>query len=272
MAHQHHADVLAQVAKTAWLPAPDLVAGLTLGSLTDVRVSQNGMWVSDPVADLGLALVEVDAVNAPGLYYVSIVPAAAGTLFVSFTYLAQRYEYTLSVQEPAFSDAGLEGDYTATITDGTDPVQGARVTVYDAAGTALVTRGVTDANGEVTFYGLPVGVYQLRAFKDGIDFSGINPTLVTVVASDAAAPILEEALPSTFSIGDWLVILGRLFDPADTQVVFGAEATVAPSHVNAAGTAVLVQVPGGLTNTVIPLQVAKASGTVLSNILTVVRT
>ena len=272
MAHDHHADILGRGGEQLWIPFPNSTTGIVIGDLLNLQVSTNGSRVADPVADLGLTLFEVDSVNQPGMYYLRLTPDTAGTLFVRFTHGAHNFDFTLSIQGALFSDDGLEGDYTVTIDDGTDPVQGAQVTVYDAAGTALVARGITDANGDVTFYGLPVGNYQVRAFKSGVDFSAINPTTITVVASSGAAPIIEEAFPGTISIGDHLVILGRLFDPADTQVLFGAEATVAPVSVNAAGTAILVEVPVGLTNTIIALRVAKASGTILSNIFTVVRT
>jgi hypothetical protein len=272
VASDYQAYLLASVGSDVWVPFPEKVAGLTLGDLDDLEVSTNGVAFLDPVAEIGLTLFEVDSVNQPGMYYLRLVPDRAGYLFLRFRHTAHEFEYAISVQDPPFSDAGLEGDYTVTIDDGVDPVQGAQVTVYDAAGTKLIQRGTTDAAGQVTFYGLPVGNYQVRAFKEGVDFSAINPTTITVVASDSAAPIIDEALPTTVSIGDSMVILGRLFDPADTQVMFGSEATVAPTSVNAAGTAILVEVPAGLTNTVIALRVTKAGGTLLSNIVTVVRT
>tara|TARA_R110002126_G_scaffold43113_2_gene123810 strand:+ start:61 stop:876 length:816 start_codon:yes stop_codon:yes gene_type:complete len=271
MAHDHHAEVGGKVGETLWIPLPDDTAALLIGSYT-VEVSANGVADLVPVTTLGLALTEVDNVNQVGMYYLSLVPVQAGSLFLKLTRGGFDYEFTVTVAEADFSDAGLEGDYVVTIDDGTDAVQGAQVTLYDAAGTALVQRATTDALGEVTFYSLPVGNYQVRAFKAGVDFTSINPSTITVVASDTAAPVIDEILPATFSIGGYIVILGRLFDPADTMVVFGAEATVAPSSVNAAGTAILVLVPGGLTNTIIAMQVSKAANTIFSNVVTAVRT
>ncbi len=154
------------------------------------------------------------------------------------------------------------------------PQQGAVVRVFDAAGTAFVTRGVTDAAGEVTFT-LPVGNYQIRAFKDGVDFSAINPTTITVTPTAEAAPIIDEVLPTEASIGDVIAIVGRLFDPT-SQVLFGAEATVAADHVNTEGTVILVTVPT-LTGTTFALRVDKPdpanlpSGKLLSNSVTWVR-
>jgi hypothetical protein len=273
VAHDYHAELKGVVGEDLWVPLPlGAATGAVVGDLVDLQVASNGARVADPATDLGLVMSEVDSVNQAGLYFFRLQPVEAGTLFIRFTYATLEYEFTIGVADPDFSDAGLEGDYTVTIDDGTDPVQGASVTLYDAAGTKLIQRGTTDAAGQVTFYGLPIGNYQVRAFKEGVDFSAINPTTITVVASDGAAPIIDEAFPGTISIGDHLVILGRLFDPADTQVLFGSEATVAPVEVNAAGTAILVEVPAGLTNTIIALRVAKASGTLLSNIFTVVRT
>ena len=271
MAHDHHADLQGQAAETLWIPVPLAATGVVIGDLTALYVSTNAAEVVDPVTDLSLALTEVEPTNQPGVYFLSLVPDTAGTTFIRFTHGGFDFEYTIGVAEPAYSDTALEGDYTVTAEDGVGAVAGATVTVYDAAGTKLIQRGTSDGSGDVTFYGLPIGNYQARAHKDGVDFSGINPTTITVVATDDEAPFISELLPSTFSIGDYIVILGRFFSPDSTMVLFGAEATVAPASVNAAGTAILVLVPGGLTNTIIPMRVSKP-GILYSNIATAVRT
>lgn len=253
------------------IPLPDSAAGLVLGNYLET-VSENGGYVADPVADLGLALLEVDSIDAPGLYQLQLSPRSVGTLFVQLVRGADRFLYTVQVSEPTFSDATLEGDYTVTVDDGGGPVPGATVRVFDAAGTRLVQRGVSDALGQVTFYGLSTGNYQVRTSKDGVDFSSVNPTAITVTPNQNEAPVLDDALPLEGSIGDVLALTGRFFDPDDTQVRFGAEATVAADHVNAAGTVLLVTVPA-LTGTVFALRVDKEDPTapparLLSNSLT----
>lgn len=61
-------------------------------------------------------------------------------------------------------------DYTVTIEDADDtPVQDAQVDVYttnEPDNTVFVTKGTTDANGEVVFY-LPDGTYYYWAYKRG---------------------------------------------------------------------------------------------------------
>jgi hypothetical protein len=237
------------------IPLPDSATGLVLGNYLET-VSENGVFVGDPVVDLGLGLLEVDSVDAPGLYQLQLTPRVAGTLYVQLVRGGDRFMYTVQVSEPTFSDAALEGDYTVTVDDGSGPVPGAIVRVFDAAGTRLVQRGVSDALGQVTFYGLPTGNYQVRAYKDGVDFSSVNPTTITVVPNQNELPVASEVLPVEGSIGEVLVVSGTFFDPDDMQVQFGAEATVAADYVNAAGTLLLVTVPT-LTGTVFALRVDK---------------
>jgi hypothetical protein len=275
MAHNHHANLIATAGLPVLIPFPNDAAGVVLADiLTDMRVNTNGQPFNDPVVDVGMSLIEVDSVNQPGMYYLRLTPPQAGILFIDFTHGGHTFDYTISVQDQPLPDASLEGEYVVTVDDGVAPVQGALVRVFDAAGTRFITRGTTDALGQVTFT-LPVGNYQVRAFRDGYDFSSINPTTITVTASESAAPVLVEVLPTTASIGDTIALVGRLFTQ-DSQVVFGAEATVAADYVNAAGTVLLVTVPT-LVGTVFPLRVDKPDpanlplGKLLSNSVTWVR-
>jgi len=260
-----------------WVPFPaGVVTGITLGDLTSLQVSENGQAVDDPVVDLGLALFEVDDVGQPGVYFFRITPSQAGTLFFRFTW-GGTYEYVVNTAEDHLSDASLEGDYTVTVEDGLGPVEAATVRVYDAAGTHLVQRGVTDSAGEVTFYGLLVGTYQTRVFKEGYDFSAINPTSIYVTPDEGEAPHLEEVLPVEASIGDVIALHGTFFNPDDTRVHFGAEAAVDADVINVGGTLLLVEFPVGVTATVVALRVSKPdpahlpSGRLYSNIVTLVR-
>jgi hypothetical protein len=255
-------------------PVPHDTTGLLLGGFT-VLVAVNGEQVATPVATIGLALTEVDDALAPGLYYISFTPDREGTYYLRLSHTGDTYEYVVTVTEPAWADASLEGDYTLTVTDGLAVVEGATVRVYNAAGTRLVTRGISDAGGEVTFYGLPVGQYQVRVSKSGMDFSSINPTTITVVANADEAPIITDITPATVSIGDWIAIRGDYLGPATTEVLFSGT-TVSAAHVSADGRLVLVQVPVGLTTTALPIRVLKddpndpPSGQLMSNIYTVI--
>jgi hypothetical protein len=276
MAHDHHDQLRGSVGTPLFIPMPNDNTGIVIGDLLSMEVGVNGLYVATPIAALSMVLLEVDAINAPGLYFLRMTPQQEGQYFIHFTHGAHDFEYSIEVARLETSDASLEGEYVLTVEDGVGAVQGAVVRVFDAAGSSFVTRGTTDSNGEVVFT-LPVGNYQIRAFKDGVDFSAINPTTITVTATDSAAPIIYEALPITGSIGDVIAVVGSLFDPT-SQVVFGTEATVAADHVNPSGTVLLVTVPVGLTVTAIPLQVDKPDpanqplGKLFSNTVTWVRT
>jgi hypothetical protein len=269
------ADFRSSVGATLWLPISGSTTGSVIGDLAPIEAAVDGQYIATPETALGMSLVEVDSVNAPGLYFLRVIPTQEGQLFIRFTYATVDYEYNIEVSRLESSDATLEGEYTVTVEAPTGtPQQGAVVRVFDAAGTSFVTRGTTDANGDVTFT-LPVGNYQIRAFKDGVDFSAMNPTTITVTATESAAPIIDEVLPVEGSIGDVIAVIGKLFDQT-SQVYFGAEATVAADHVNPEGTVLLVTVPT-LTGTIFALRVDKPdpanlpSGKLLSNSATWVR-
>lgn len=255
MAHEFMSDLQAFTGEQLSFVLPELATGLLTTDLDAVLVVNAGSYVADPVTDLSLALTEVDGTNAPGIYQLSLVPDVEGVLYLRITEAGVEYEYTIQVSAKRPSDPTLEGEYVLTVEDGVGAVEGAVVRVFDAAGTRFITRGTTDAFGNVTFT-LPIGNYQIRAFKDGTDFSAINPTTITVTATELTAPILDEVLPLQGSIGDVLVLSGSLFEPTDMQVQFGAEATVAADYVNLAGTLLLVTVPT-LTGTVFSLRVDK---------------
>ena len=251
------------------------VAGVVLGDLVTLEVASNGQLVTDPVTDLGLTLVEVSAGSAPGFYFLQLTPVDEGALAIRFSYGGTDYEYMYQVSpDLQLFDAELEGEHVFTEEDGVSVVQGAVVRVFDAAGTRFITRGVTDALGHVTFT-LPIGNYQVRVFKDGFDFSAINPTTIAVTPTASAAPILTEVLPVEASIGDTIALVGHLFDET-SEVMFGAEDTVAADYVNPAGTVILVTVPT-LTGTTFALRADKLdpanplTGRLISNSVTWVR-
>jgi hypothetical protein len=272
MAHDHHDYLQSHVGAPLFIPMPDTTTGAVIGDLTSLEVGVDGAYVATPIVALAMALLEVDSINAPGLYFLRVTPEQEGQYFIQFTHGAHNFEYSIQVSRLAAPDATLEGEYTLTVEApiGT-PQQGALVRVFDAAGSAFVTRGTTDANGDVTFT-LPIGNYQVRMFKDGVDFSALNPTTITVTATESAAPIVDEVLPITGSTGDTVVLIGKLFDQT-SQVLFGAEDTVVADFVNPSGTVLLVTVPA-LAGTVFALRVDKPdpanppTGKLLSNSVT----
>jgi hypothetical protein len=278
MAHSLSVDVVkATEGVEIKLPLPESITGQTLADFAEVLVVNDGLYVANPETDLGLALDEVDSINAPGFYIVRITPDRTGTLYVHLRHSSHDFDYTIQVSESeAVSDPSLEGEFTITVNDGTDPVQGAVVRIFEAGGTLLVTRGTTDALGELTV-SLPIGTYQYRVFKDGYDATDVNPTIFVVQPNDDVSPVISELVPDTASIGDVIAVQGGFFaDAADAEVEFGAEATVAADFVSGDRKVLLVTVPT-LTGTIIPIRVSKPdpanlpSGKLYSNTLTLVR-
>jgi len=137
--------------------------GLTLASpnLT-LQVIQNGIRIADPVATLGLVMTEIDNVNAPGFYTLTLAPAAAGdlTVFMGYTGGAaspgfwQWDVFTNDLSDLATLLAAYTGAATATITveDAlAAPIANVAVDIYAADDTTLVVSGlVTNALGVVT--------------------------------------------------------------------------------------------------------------------------
>lgn len=234
------------------------LTGLTLSSIDDIRAA-DGLTVIDIEDDLDAEWAEVNSTQIPGLYVLTLIPRRVGETFIRITEGAHVVEFTLQSTlsvPPMVADPSLEADYTFTVKVGTTPIPDATVRVYDTNGTTLVTRGVTDIAGKVTF-ALGVGQYQVRVNKVGYDFTASNPTPITVLANDNVAPQLDEVLPATGSIGDPISLIGNFFSDADTEIVFGAEATVAADFVDARRRVAMVTVPPGLTAVAIPVRVRK---------------
>ena len=277
MAHSIAIAVEAVEGQEIKLPLEE-ITGQTLVDFSEVTVINDDVYVADPATALGLTLTEVDSVNAPGFYMVAVTPSKPGTLHIHMVRATFTFDYTLYVKaaEPV-SDPSLEGEFTITVNDGADPVQGAVVRIFNAGGTLLVTRGTTNAAGELKV-SLPVGTYEYRVYKDGFDATSVNPTVFTVQPNDDISPLLEEVVPGSASIGDTIMLLGSFFHSSSTEVEFGTEATVAADFVSSDLKALLVTIPAGLTGTIIPLRVVKddpanpPSGKLYSNTLTLIRT
>lgn len=67
---------------------------------------------------------------------------------------------------------------TGVVTDGTDPIAGATVKLFDSAGMPY-KHTLTDGTGSFTITGIPAGTYSLAAVKDGYrlsDAAGVTLT------------------------------------------------------------------------------------------------
>ena len=256
----------------------DGVTGLTLATLDSV-IAFDGLTAVDLADDLSASFVEVDSSEAPGLYLLTLTTLRAGSLYVKMVEgILEPVEFAVQSEMPIVlttTDPSLEGDYTITVSNGATTIPGATVRVYDAGGSVLVTRGISDSLGQITF-ALPVGTYKVRFNKDGYDFSAVNPTTITVLPNSGTTPRLDEILPATGYIGDPITIIGEFFDSDNTEVVFGAESTVPVSFIDGDQKVGLLMVPSGITAVAVPVKVRKPnpslSGQYLySNIFTFVR-
>lgn len=251
--------------------------GLTFGTLTTAKASDGITVIADLEVDLGASLSEVHAVQFPGIYVFEVTTVREGTLYVSLTagVVTRTFEIQSQLSKPyTVVDPAQDGDYTVTVTVGATPIPDAFVRIYDVGGTVLITQGVTNSLGKVTF-ALAAGQYQVRVRKSGYDFSGTTPYSIIVLPNDEVSPQAYELLPDTGSIGDMIAIRGEYFHLSDTEVLFGTTLAT-PSIVSQQGTVLLVQVPAGLTDTAIPVRVRKPDPNnigqyILSNILTFVR-
>lgn len=251
--------------------------GLTFGTLTTAKAADGITIVDDLEAELNATLSEIHAVQFPGIYVFMVTPVREGTLYVSLTagVVTQTFEVQSQLRRPyTIVDPAQDGDYTVTVTVGATPIPDAFVRIYDVGGTVLVTQGITNSLGKVTF-ALAAGQYQVRVRKSGYDFSGTTPYTITVLPNDDVAPQAYELLPSTGSIADTIAIRGEYFHLDDSEVLFGVTSAV-PLVVSQQGTVLLVEVPAGLTDTAVPVRVRKPDPNnvgqyLLSSVLTFVR-
>lgn len=233
-------------------------SGLTLASF-DVKAAQDADFVADPVADWGLTLTEVDSVNFPGLYFVTLVPPLAGMVTLHLNRGADHYSILAQVFSPSASSgggggSGTYGELVLTVDDGTDPIEGVVARVFASGGSAVISSGTTDANGQAVFT-LPVGSYDVRYYKSGVTFS--NPLGVVVVANDDVAPLLDAVLTTDpVAVSTEMALLGRFFDPDASEVLFGAEPAV-PAVSNALGSVLLATIPAALGSGATTVRVRK---------------
>ena len=255
---------------------PADTTGLVLGSFTVEGVSA-GARLATATTSLSMTLAEIDSSNIAGLYEVAITPPDPGLLFVRMTRGADVFEYSLQAQHEAIDvlgldQAGADGDFTITVDDGTDPIVGATVFIYDSAGTKLLTRGTTDSNGQVTG-SLPTGSYKTRSTYDGYESMAL--TTLTIVANTNVPPLVDVILPGSAAEADRVAIGGRFF-AADAEVLFGVASPVTPLAVYGQGTLLVAVVPAGLSG-VVAVRVRKPDpdnpgGYIESNTVTMVAT
>jgi hypothetical protein len=222
--------------------------GLVIGGFTITGVI-SGSYSSDPVADLTLVLVEVDAINVPGYYELVVTPSEVGLTYLKLVD-NDTHEIHLQVEHEGVdiigeTMRGAEGTLELIVEDsGSTAIEGALVRILTSSGSGLVARGYTDSDGEISF-DLPVGSYYARLSKQGYDFSDYNPTSVAVTSWASTTPVVEELLPSEASEGDSVAVRGQFF-LGDNVVALVAGDEVTPEAVSDDGTILIFVVPTDL--------------------------
>ena len=229
-------------------------AGITLADPNLVlQVFQNGLRVADPVATLGLALTEIDAVLAPGFYTAVITPAAAGDLVVFARYTGgvvgpgywQFDVFTADISDLSVLLAAYTGAATATITveDAVAaPIANVQVDIYASDDTTLLVSGlVTDALGVVTV-ALNDGSYRVHLTKSRVEFT--TPEVLTMSGATAvtySGVVAAAGVPVSPAL---CTVYGTLTDLAGTALVAtGVRATVVGHPTIVGGAGVSVETP-----------------------------
>lgn len=175
-----------------------------------VRKQSDGEWLDDAktafqVGYNDIAMVELDATNHPGAYYLDIthLEASDETYDVQYknagTYAGddfESHEFTNSVLSSVQSDyvdvaissrasGGLAGARTITIqlyeTATTTPIADAAVSIYNSDQSLFMGALVTDSNGQVVV-GRDDGTYKLVFQKAGVTYT--VPETMVVTADD----------------------------------------------------------------------------------------
>lgn len=261
MSYDYLLSTSGEVGTAVSLPWVTVLTNLDLADLSSLVVVVDGAQVVDPVTDLTLQLVEVDSVGLPGWYTLTFIPATAGLHTIRFVYDTKVYQYTVEVaavevHEPPLADVSLYGETEIIVTDDSAiPIEGVMVSRYSNSGTQLLEVKYTPESGRVLFTGIEAGTYQYRLEKTGYTFTD-SPFTVETLPIAESDPIITELLPTSASIGDRIAIRGQFFDVTDSEVLFGTT-TVAAESVSPDGKVLVVTVPAGLTNLIVPIRVQK---------------
>tara|TARA_Y100001973_G_scaffold106820_1_gene188383 strand:+ start:18018 stop:18863 length:846 start_codon:yes stop_codon:yes gene_type:complete len=231
--------------------------GLTASSFT-VTGSINSTAVSNAVSELSFGVTGISATH----YLATVTYQKEGTHYLKIAYtnsssggeFTETYlvEYLVHVVKDTVGflsgrESGADGEYVFTVTDSSDnAVEGATVRVMDSAGTKILMRLTTNSSGKVTF-SIAAGTYKLYTTKSGYDFSSVNPSTITVVASNYLAPVVSEFLPTSPSADGVLAVSGMHFNSGTTALVDGTAVT--PTSISSAGGLLLLTMPSTASGT-----------------------
>lgn len=232
--------------KTLHLNNTALITGLVVADFTFVCYSSSAA-VTSTNASFSVTELETDH------YAASVTFTNPGSYYVSITYSTYTEDFQIEVDSEDLSLLSrkvgtAESDYVFTANDSEGAiVTDATVRLFDSGGTKLLTKGLTGADGKVTFT-LPIGSYKARVSKTGYDFSSVNPVSVTVTADADLSPIVSEFIPTSVSASSALCIKGLHF--VSTSVVFVNGSSTTITGVSTDNSTLLLDLPAGLTSSV----------------------
>ena len=151
---------------------------------------------------------------APGSYQATVTAsgyaASASTPIIVVSGVNPAQNFTLTLANP--------GALVVTVTDGTNPIGGATVTLQTTAGATLTFVGggaiaapVESPTGTYTFASVPAGSVQIVVSKPGYKAADANPKTVTVTST----PTGGTATPATAS---FILIPKATFDAGLTMI------------------------------------------------------
>jgi hypothetical protein len=237
-------------------------AGRTAVTLADpnliLYVIENGARVATPVATLGLVMAEVDSINQPGVYSLTLTPAVVGELSIFALYTGgttspgswQWDVFTNDLSDIALLVAAYTGAATATITveDAlAAPIANVQVDIYAADDTTLLVSGlVTNVSGVVTV-ALNDGSYRVHLTKSRVTFT--TPETLTMSGATAATysgVVAAAGVPVSPAL---CTVFGTLTDLAGSALLnTGVRATVVSHPTLVGGAGVSVETPETFTN------------------------
>ncbi len=225
--------------------------GQTAVTLADpaltIYVVQNGVRVATPVATLGLVMAEVDSVNQPGVYSMSLTPAAIGELTIGALYTAgvttpmftQWDVFTNDLNDLATLLAAYTGAATATITviDAlAAPIADVQVDIYAADDTTLVVSGLVTSVAGIVTVALNDGSYRVHLTKSRVTFTTPETLTMSGATADTYSGVVAAAgVPVSPAL---CTVFGTLTDLAGNALLnTGVRATVVshPTIVSGAG-------------------------------------
>ena len=250
----------ATVGKQLRIPlfSSNLATSLTIESL-DLDAALDGVRLPAFSSEYSVSLTEIDSVNYPKAYVLSITPQSVGTLLLTIVYSSYTETYVIQVEREDLSFLsgkvqGATGDYVFTVKTAEDvPIEDVTVRVFNSAQTKVLQQLSTDTDGQVTV-SAPAGTYKLVLSKTNYTFT--NPQTITIAANDATEPHLLELIPSTVASGGIIAIKGLYFG-SGTQVRFGG-AYVTPTSIGTNQDILVVTVPSGIVTSSIEVGLRKS--------------